>query len=130
MLLILNCRIALERDGIKRKPRYTSKRGIPGKYNCLSLFDSFTQTTPAPHPQARIQESDALPCKVRPDPEIQPWQSRPEESPIHRCTSLRDRIKFQIGRSQGKLAGLENDPIFYETGKVVQVVRQFALFSH
>ena len=33
------------------------------------------------------------------------------------------RIKFQIGRSQGKLAGLENDPIFGDTGEVVQVVR-------
>lgn len=39
-------------------------------------------------------------------------------------------IKFQIGRSQGKLAGLENDPILDEAGEVVQVVRQFALFSH
>ena len=40
------------------------------------------------------------------------------------------RIKFQIGRSQGKLAGLENNPILDEAGEVVEVVRQFALFSH
>lgn len=39
------------------------------------------------------------------------------------------RIKFQIGRSQGKLAGLENNPILDEAGEVVEVVRQFALFS-
>ena len=39
------------------------------------------------------------------------------------------RIKFQIGRSQGKLARLENDTILDEAGEVVEVVRQFALFS-
>ena len=56
-----------------------------------SYVGALTQTTPAPHPQARILESDALPYKARLGPETQPWQSRPEESPIHRCTSLRDR---------------------------------------
>ena len=64
---------------------------MPGLYK-LSDLNFIMQTAPEPHSQARIQESDALSYKDRPGPGTQPWQSRPEESPIHRCTSLRDRM--------------------------------------
>ena len=40
------------------------------------------------------------------------------------------RIKFQIGRSKGKLPKLKKEPIFDEAGEAVEVVRQVDLLSH